>query len=228
MRVSIGDNLSIFFVLRFIQYLNCKILHGGTLLQTWPNAFGMRKYFSKDYVIPSPKLNEDPKNRNKGLRRELKCFFPEIRWRPKKRSSPIVEVYFPRNQFTPAIWDDIRPEFVRLIHAGWLFFVWLSSAQISMGVTPKSRWGDAKSRWRTRPPYNLSTGFIGLEWLFFIFLYIISLQKQRSCPVLAFNRVYHFYCIATFLSNCMEDQAWCTSMQWTGNLHSSLRSLFFV
>ena len=30
------------------------------------NAFGMRKYFSEDYVIPSPKLNEDQK---KDLRR---------------------------------------------------------------------------------------------------------------------------------------------------------------
>ena len=34
------------------QYLNCKILHGGTLLQPWPN-------FSGNYVIPSPQLNED-------------------------------------------------------------------------------------------------------------------------------------------------------------------------
>ena len=33
------------------QYLNCKILHGGTLLQ----------YFNEDYVIPSPKLTEDQK-----------------------------------------------------------------------------------------------------------------------------------------------------------------------
>ena len=40
------------------QYLNCKILHGGTLLQPWPNAFGMLQYFSEDYMIPSPKLNE--------------------------------------------------------------------------------------------------------------------------------------------------------------------------
>ena len=45
------------------QYLNCKILRGGTLLQPWPNAFGMRKYFSEDYVIPSPKLNEHQKKK---------------------------------------------------------------------------------------------------------------------------------------------------------------------
>ena len=43
------------------QYLNCKILHGGTLLQPWPNPFGMGKYFSEDYVIRSPKLNEHQK-----------------------------------------------------------------------------------------------------------------------------------------------------------------------
>ena len=43
------------------QYLNCKILHGGTLLQPWPNAFGIRKYFSEDYVILSSKLNKHQK-----------------------------------------------------------------------------------------------------------------------------------------------------------------------
>ena len=57
------------------QYLNCKILHGGTILQPWRNAFGMRKYFSEDYVIPSPKLNEHR----------------------KKRSSPEIEVVFRQN-----------------------------------------------------------------------------------------------------------------------------------
>ena len=58
------------------HYLNCKILHGGTLLQPWPNAFGMRKYIREDYVILSPKLNEDQK---KGLRRKLKSFLTKIR-----------------------------------------------------------------------------------------------------------------------------------------------------
>ena len=79
------------------QYLNCKILHGGTLLQPWPNALGMRKYFSEDYVILSPKLNEHQKkirsspeicgvflpklgeDQKKGLRRKLKWFFAKIR-----------------------------------------------------------------------------------------------------------------------------------------------------
>ena len=70
--------------LTYYQYLNSKILHGGTLLQPWPNAFGMRKYFSKDYVIPSQKLNEHQK---KGLRRKLKWFFAKIRWRIRSFSS---------------------------------------------------------------------------------------------------------------------------------------------
>ena len=43
------------------QYLNCKISHGGTLLQPWPNAFGMWKYFSEDYIIRLPKFNEHQK-----------------------------------------------------------------------------------------------------------------------------------------------------------------------
>ena len=42
------------------QYLNCKILHGGTLLQPGPNL-------SEDYVILSTKLK-------KGLRGRWKCF----------------------------------------------------------------------------------------------------------------------------------------------------------
>ena len=57
------------------QYLNCKISHGGTLLHPSPNAFGMRKYFSEDYVIPSSKLNENK----------------------KIRSSPEIEVVFRQN-----------------------------------------------------------------------------------------------------------------------------------
>ena len=56
-----------------------------------------------------------------------------------KRSSPKLEMFFPRNQvktkkkvFT-AIWDYIRPKFVGFIRAGWLLIVSSSSAQISMG-----------------------------------------------------------------------------------------------
>ena len=79
------------------------------LLQPWPNAFGMRKYFSEDYVIPSPKLNEDQKK-----------VFAE-NWSVFSSKS-----IYPRNLRL------YSAEFVSFIHAGWLFFVWSSSAQISM------------------------------------------------------------------------------------------------
>ena len=99
---------------------------GGTLLQPWPNAFGMRKYFKEDYLISLPKLNkhqkkkfftsnwsvfflpklgEDQKN---GLRRKLKRFFAKIRWRIRSFSSDHLAL--------------------------------------------KSRWGDAKSRWGDASP----------------------------------------------------------------------------
>ena len=39
-------------------------MHGGTLLQPLPNAFGMRKYFSGNYVFPFPKSSEDRKKRS--------------------------------------------------------------------------------------------------------------------------------------------------------------------
>ena len=136
----------------YSQYLNCNILHGGTLLLPWPNAFGMRKYFSRNYVIPFPKLNEDQK----------KAFVENwrIRWRPKKKKV-----------FT-AIWDYIWPEFVGFIRAGWLFFVWSSSAQISMGKTRNLDGGTLTlDRGTSLPasPYNLRTDYQrwsprGLHW----------------------------------------------------------------
>ena len=42
------------------------------------------KKFSGNDVFPSPKLNEDQKQ-EKGLHQKLKLFFPEIRYRPKKK-----------------------------------------------------------------------------------------------------------------------------------------------
>ena len=65
------------------QHLNCKILHGGKLLQPWPNAFGMRKYFSGNHVFPSPKSSEDQKK--KVFTENWRVFVPEIKWRPKKK-----------------------------------------------------------------------------------------------------------------------------------------------
>ena len=46
------------------QYLNCKFCM-VTLLRPWPNAFGMRKYLSGNYVILSPKSSEDQKKKKK-------------------------------------------------------------------------------------------------------------------------------------------------------------------
>ena len=110
------------------QYLNCKIFALGTL-QPWPN-------FNGNYVIPPP---------------QLKYFFPETRWRPKKMV------------FT-AIWDYIRPQFGEFIRAGWLLIVSSSSAQISMGGRLNLDGGKLNLDggtltldWGTRPPYNLST-----------------------------------------------------------------------
>ena len=124
----------------YSQYLNCKILHGGTLLQPRPN-------FREDYVIPSPQLNEDQKKRSS---RKIKVFFPRNQVKTKKKV------------FT-AIWDYTRPEFVGFIRAGWLFRLIIQRTNLD-GWTSKSRWwdaksqwGDANSRWGMRPPYNLST-----------------------------------------------------------------------
>ena len=102
----------------YTQYLNCKILCGGTLLQPWPN-------FRGNYVIPSPQLkcfSPKPGEDQTGLRRKLKCFFPEIKWRSKKKAKVFT-----------AIWNYIRPEFVGFIRAGRLLIVSSSSAEISMG-----------------------------------------------------------------------------------------------
>ena len=52
----------------FRQYLNRKILLGGTLLQPLPKAFGMRKYFSGNYVFPSPKSSEFQKKKRSSPR----------------------------------------------------------------------------------------------------------------------------------------------------------------
>ena len=116
-----------------MQYLNCKILLGRTLLQLWPNAFGLRKHFSENYVITSPKLHEDQK---KGLRQKLTCFFPESRWRPKNKG-------LHRNL-------GLYSAGICRIYLCWLALFRLIIQRSNLdGGTPKSRWGDAKSRWGT-------------------------------------------------------------------------------
>ena len=78
----------------------------------------MRKYFSEDYIIPSPKLNEHQK---KGLRQKFKCFF-----------------------FVAKIRCRITVGLFRLI---------IQHSNLDEG-TPKSRWGNAKSRWGAVFPIN--------------------------------------------------------------------------
>ena len=48
------------------------------------NLDQLYKKFIEINVFPSPKLNEDQKQ-EKGFRRKLKSFFPEIRGRPKQK-----------------------------------------------------------------------------------------------------------------------------------------------
>ena len=110
-----------------------------------------RKFNGND-EFSSPKLNEDQKQ-EKGFRRKLKSFFPEIRCRPKKRSSPQVATIFGR-------------KFVGSSGPGWLFFLWSSSAQLWMGgrlnldgETLNLDGGTLTLDWGTRPPYNLSTEY---------------------------------------------------------------------
>ena len=62
-----------------------------------------------------------------------------------------------------AILDYIRPEFKGFMHAGWLFFISSSSAQISMGMLNLDG-GTLTLDGGTRPPYNLSTGYIAICW----------------------------------------------------------------
>ena len=69
---------------RFDQYLNCKILHGGTLLQPLPNAFGMQKYFGGYYFFPYPKSSKDQKK--KDLHQKFNSFRPrnQVKTKTKK------------------------------------------------------------------------------------------------------------------------------------------------
>ena len=74
-------------------------MHGGTLLQPSPN-------FTGDYAIPSPQLNADQKKKEKkGLRRRLKCVFPEIIVKTKKKKClPQFGTTFGRNLLDFPLW----------------------------------------------------------------------------------------------------------------------------
>ena len=126
----------------YIQYLNCKILHVGTLLQPWPNAFEMQKYFSGNYVFPSPKSSVDQKKerplpkikeflspksskeQNKGLHRNLGL-----------NSAGICGIY------------SCRQALLRLINQR-------SNLNLDKGTLTLDG--------GKRPPYNLSTGYISI------------------------------------------------------------------
>ena len=84
------------------------------------------KKFRVNDVFPSPKLNEEQKQES--LRRKLKSFFPKSGEDQKKRSLPQLSTIFGR-------------KFVGSFSPGRLFFLWSSSAQLSMGGRLKIDWG---------------------------------------------------------------------------------------
>ena len=105
------------------------------------------------------------KTKNKGLRRNLKCFFLEISEDQKKKGlwRKFWSV-FPWKSIFPALLYYNRPEFEGSINADWLFFVCSSSAQISMGRhlnvdggTLNLDGGTLTLDGETRSPYDLST-----------------------------------------------------------------------
>ena len=67
---------------------------GGRFCSLDQTHLALRKYFSENYVIPLPKLNEHQK---KSSSPKIEVFFVKIRWRQKKRSSPEIEVVFREN-----------------------------------------------------------------------------------------------------------------------------------
>ena len=84
---------------------------GGRFYSLDQTHLACESTLGEDYVIPSPKLNEDQ----------------------TKRSSP-TEYFSLEINFSPQFGTYyVRLDFVGFIHAGWLFFVWSSRAQISMG-----------------------------------------------------------------------------------------------
>ena len=58
------------------QYLNCKILHGRMLLQPWPNAFDMRKFF---WGIMSFRPRNWVKNKKKVFQENWRVFVPKTK-----------------------------------------------------------------------------------------------------------------------------------------------------
>ena len=112
-----------------IQYLNCKILHCGTLLQLRPN-------FSQNYVIPSP---------------QLKCFFPGTRWRPKKKVFTAIWDYI-----RPEFVGFIRAGWLLIVSSSSAQISMGGRLNLH-GGTLNLDGGTLTFDGGTRPPYNLST-----------------------------------------------------------------------
>ena len=92
--------------------------------RNWMKTRNKKKVFAGKWSDFFPKSGKDQK---KGLRRKLKSFYPEIRWKPQKRSSREIEV------FSPQFATIFGRKFAGSFSTGWLFFLWSSSAQLLMG-----------------------------------------------------------------------------------------------
>ena len=100
------------------------------------------KKFSENDVLPSPKLNEDHKQ-EKVFAGNWSHFSPKSGEDQKKRFSPQFAIIFGK-------------ELVGSFSPGWLFFLWSSSAQLSVAGRLNLDEGTLTLD-GTRPPYNLST-----------------------------------------------------------------------
>ena len=123
------------------QYLNCKVLHGRTLLQPQPNVFGMRKYFSGNYVFPSPKSSEDQKKRSS---QKIEEFLS-----PKSSENQKQKKRLHRNLGLNSAGICVARFFG--IYSCWDLFV-LPGPFSSVQSALKPRRGDAESRWEDASP----------------------------------------------------------------------------
>ena len=130
------------FTNHYNQYLCCKILHRGTLLQPWPNAFGMQNYFSGNYVFPSPKSSKDHK---KGLHRKLKSFCPRIQVKTKKKKKKKKKHLHRNLELNSAgicgIYSCLQALFCLINQRSNL-----DEGTLNLDGEANSRWGDASPR----------------------------------------------------------------------------------